>query len=871
MAIAIKAITGVWQNWQPTPLIGEELASLQTESLFHWGIPAGVARARSAYGFRGEIPPIRTLEVGDRFVLGRFRHYNRTTIGAPFETIELYLTFELLRDDNVYDYVLPFTHTETSDLSGDRELAADTVALTDTLPIDIELSSGVVIRLLGFCDEASVDSSALTQSFKSYEYEIGTRYLIAELLSDTPEQSSCTAEEAVFHPDLCSVPCVAPIPDRPIIEDCDIPEPPGPLNDCPAIDAPTFSIENPPKGVISFELVERAESLDDFPKRAIEIDSQGNQIGDEILVHVNEILTRVHGPADPGFRGWAQWRSDNPEDNNDPCAPGRWLIIKMQQFARYIRFDNATFCTDGCLVEPDIAGYWEGEEPTWQLKIDASHLTCYCLGDEAKGVAAINDNKSIYPTLYYEVVDADQMLRVVEVDNCLDDPCAGGGTPYVTKTLLVADGLVVSGAECDCTKPCTAILKWEGIEASSVACEGTDEGGGTLIQRIVVEAPLTMAFDGECPVTGKIGLASDLIGICEDSDPCVSLSVQYADCKYKLCAALNLQFEDEGCLEITPPSEGSCTYTIQNTMSLSAGTCISFSGTTCAPVINNDFQISPGRCISIGGSACAKTIENTMELIGTNGICVSPADGYGGSSCTYNISLCGDNADPKVAISVLCDVEVETTPITISCVEDGYGGWTIQASGGALTVTKKYSSFELPAALVSNQSSDCSDDPYDPYDPPPFDPPVGDDNDTLCAECGDLECEGSTRVIMDPSTGTCMCYGEGEDIPLGWIECSNDTAFGLLFTGIDTTSYPPHAAFTFIGLPPGATGYVIAITGNLGSSATATASSPHELLAGQEYWSALVDNFGTPQTGECFDIVITYPGADFTQSFTSCP
>lgn len=252
-------------------------------------------------------------------------------------------------------------------------------------------------------------------------------------------------------------------------------------------------------------------------------------------------------------------------------------------------------------------------------------------------------------------------------------------------------------------------------------------------------------------------------------------------------------------------------------------------------------EVVAGDCISVSTADCKATVTNTMRVTGGDGITVSK------SGCTYAVSLAGGGADPKVSLRVLCGVEV--SPIVIECVESS-GGWTFQTSGGV--VTEKFTDITLPSSVVE-YTSDCGGSGGSTS--PPVTPVY------RCDDCAD--CPIDEVKMMEVATGNCMCVHAYPDPvpPPGWVLCDHPgppVGEGLTFNGLDCGADPPHVSFTFLGMPDGATHYVIEVVGDKGSSATLGPSGDHEEIQDQEYWGALVDGWGTPQPGEAFTFTVKF-------------
>jgi hypothetical protein len=313
-----------------------------------------------------------------------------------------------------------------------------------------------------------------------------------------------------------------------------------------------------------------------------------------------------------------------------------------------------------------------------------------------------------------------------------------------------------------------------------------------------------------------IDLPTDLI------TPGSCINVTQEGCSYEIGldpACLAGKILPGTCISVNDNGDGS--VTVNNTMTLTAGAGIAISGDCNKTISATGLQegIQAGDCISFDVDGNTTTINSTVNVTGGNGIIVTKSD------CDYMVSLAGGHGDPKTSVRFVCGIE---------CVENADGSWSLQV---------KYGTLELPAAIISGYSSECggSGSGGDGGDPPLY----------TCDDCPD--CGQGVKIIKEDGSD-CDCLAttpENPDAPApeGWIRC--DGAPGsITYEGISCDGDPPHFAYTVNQIPGGASGMVITVTGDQGSSATVGAAT--NFVPGQNYWGALVDSWGTPQPGECF-------------------
>jgi hypothetical protein len=484
-------------------------------------------------------------------------------------------------------------------------------------------------------------------------------------------------------------------------------------------------------------------------------------------------------------------------------------------------------------------------------------------------------------------IDSTNALKIAETREPCSDECIFG--EKVQNLIVDTNGLSAKKmAECDV--PDTWMLKWKGLEVAADACGSGGLGLPSYVHELNFKAPLEVSASGDenCPGAGTVSLPDDFITAKENS----CITVTQSDCKYEI----DLDYKVQGgtCIEVT--GEG-CTKTINNTMDIQGGTCISVSGEGCTKTINNTMEIIAGECISVTGgqeNACQKTIANTMRVTGGNGIVVSK------SGCTYSVNLDLDNST-KTTFRVLCDIDIELTPVTVECVETS-GGWVFQTTGGVLTLTKYFTDITLPKQVV-DLSSDCPVqeepdppagclvcDPCEAYEDLIYNPdtetcacipagtpipegyeycnePVEVPNCATCADCS----AGETKII-EIGKNNCDCIPDTDPVPAGWFECpapEPGEGYGVQFNGLTCNGVPPHFSFTFLGMPIGSTSYTIVVEGTSGSTVTIGPSDGAYEMIGEEYWGPLKEGYGSPETGECFTFSFTFDGGEH-QTFTGC-
>jgi hypothetical protein len=234
MTVHINQIRSAWNDWTPSGITNLYLSTLGTEARIHWGEPDNTNNAASGYGFRGI--DNTDVEIGATFILGSLRHFNEEIRDGVFlGEVDLKLTVEVA-DVGEAIFEVRFKHTETSNDTGDPWLDRDFVDFKNSLPQTVS-SSGIVLQITGFVDE---DGNKVTR-FQSPENAINVAFLEGKFVSvEGPTTLDPCAEPftPVFAPARCSMAPVCPIEDVPIINDCDVPDAPEPLTDCPAIDVP---------------------------------------------------------------------------------------------------------------------------------------------------------------------------------------------------------------------------------------------------------------------------------------------------------------------------------------------------------------------------------------------------------------------------------------------------------------------------------------------------------------------------------------------------------------------------------------------------------------------------------------------------------
>ena len=239
MAIQFTNVEPSWSNILSTlpPVPVGELNQQQVgkEIRVRWGTnPWRPGNVQSGYGFLPLVGPIRYIREGEKFRLGRLRHFNHpitSLTGRFLGSIDLDIHVDFARGGEA-DFTIAFTHNETPNAPG-PPLSDDHVTFTTALPIVLS-HEGIVIHIMGFENE---DGEQVSQ-FDSPEGTVNTAYLIAKLIDDGIPDVACTDDNRVFNPAKCSVPCVEPILEQPILADCTIPGGIDPITSCPDINIP---------------------------------------------------------------------------------------------------------------------------------------------------------------------------------------------------------------------------------------------------------------------------------------------------------------------------------------------------------------------------------------------------------------------------------------------------------------------------------------------------------------------------------------------------------------------------------------------------------------------------------------------------------
>lgn len=875
MPALVTSLTAVWKNWAPSPLAGEATVDGPIEARFLWGELSRLVTAKSGLGLTPRVgPPITMLKAGQRVVLCRLTHYNNFLPGNALQAITLELTFTFARHAGSDSYELTLLHTEADDVH--------TFQPTVAFPHNVTLSGDIALRILGFAYTPTTDTAEIHDTFESedaagkIEGRANDCYLVAEVVSAADEDERvCTPELAVFKPELCEVPCVLPIIDTRIIEDCSIPEDmPEPISDCPELDLPLYVPEGPSQTLRAFELLVKICTVDGFGNGA---DAQlynpdtGEKYGDPVLVRA-DVVTDRFGPAKVGWRGWAMWQDQ--DGGSDPCRPGTWQIVDLQHFARYIRFTGAQF-TLGCLVPAAVVEYWDGEDPSddnvWVFAGENCATGACGSGD---GIAVLNERKSTLcgddPKLIYEVVELTAVrMGVADSDTCADD-CPEGEK---VSTLAFGDYLVASS----CTMPggiddpCARKVDWEGFELSQVGCPLGEPPRGDTIQLLAAAYPLVSgSLGGICPKAGYITITGD--AIVGEETPCILVDVQWVDCQWHIYAYLDITLEAGDCMRITE-NEETCTWRFDVDMDLvgAPGVCTTTSVTETSPcyyTISTDVDISidggSGTCTTttVSGGPCDFTVKTDVDMTISPGTCI---DVQKGGACNYTISF---EKGAETCATVLCDIDIVFTPITIECVEDpSTGEWSIQSSGGGITVTKYYSTICV-ANCAGSVTSGCGGST------------LGESLESTSFSSRDYnsECLGYETPVptMSITTGEFGCAETEESIPEGWVECKlplPQVTQGFDIVAVDRNEAAGHLILSYLGAPtygssaPAETAQIVISV--VGRDPIAYEIDLTELVAGQGLALDMAEGDDLLYAGDCFHIRITYDN-DIYQDFTGC-
>jgi hypothetical protein len=529
-----------------------------------------------------------------------------------------------------------------------------------------------------------------------------------------------------------------------------------------------------PLVVVGFVLQQDVGSVDGFPAPAYLLDEQGNATATLVNVQSDPVMFGVYGPAAAGFRGWALPVTDSTTGET------RYAIINMQRFAEYIRF-LAVF-GGSCEAEATVQQYWHGENPvqgSWQVRVELTWADCSCLQTEI-GIAVLDEIQSTYPYLKYNVVAYDQVLNVADVDECDEGGYACIGEPV--RTLLFGKGLYLSEGSCS-ESSCTYVVQTDGLEVVGVDCDG-EETQKLGVRTLKIEAPLStsMGDESECLGTATISLPTGLV----ESD-CLDVEYNAEACKYQVQMPDNL---------------------------VQAGAGIAVAANGCGYVVSAtgvDTGIAEGDCIAFDVDGDTVTVNNTMEVVGGNGITVQA------SGCTRVVSFNAANSAPQANVNFLCDVEISQTPISITCVSDGQGGYTFSVTGGEITLNKKFSTLTLPAVLITDLSSDCG------------------------GSGSGSSGSGDPDTVPDPPY-------TGDYFQIEWIDCDG--------TNPESLSAPlPEGLFLLHTVPEGATHFT-ARTVNLRTSTHMAGDTSY--LGVPEPWHILLP--ADVETGDTVRITVTFYG-----------
>ena len=230
MASTIHSIRGVWLNWSPSDLANAQQYEENDEQFFSWGVP--LVGELSTISFLGAYPPADSIGIGETFPLGQLRLYNRPILSETLETIDLEITVRFNNPTGPTEtFILSFTYVDGDD-SDDSPDSDDAISLTEAVPIAVEADT-LKLSVLSFSNGLSQLSVA--------EGDDGLVDLRAILLQTPFEGEECADFIPVFTPKNCPVPEVCPIENDLLINDCSIPDAPGPYTDCPEIDVPVSS------------------------------------------------------------------------------------------------------------------------------------------------------------------------------------------------------------------------------------------------------------------------------------------------------------------------------------------------------------------------------------------------------------------------------------------------------------------------------------------------------------------------------------------------------------------------------------------------------------------------------------------------------
>jgi len=224
----LREVTTGWVSYLPAGAQNVTFDNVGNEAQIRWGVP--VDSLKAGLGFGGNFPPVAELSVGVEFDLGTLRFFNYDVAGRVVTEATARLSFV-------------FGNLVKTSLDVTFRITGDTVTVKTGFPTTIS-AGNTELQLLGF--RATEDGEKTSHASTSLG-STGETTLVARLISTPEEEANCEPGEfdSVFNPSRCSVLDVCPISDDLIIDDCEIPEAPDPLTDCPDIDIP-IGVGTPP-------------------------------------------------------------------------------------------------------------------------------------------------------------------------------------------------------------------------------------------------------------------------------------------------------------------------------------------------------------------------------------------------------------------------------------------------------------------------------------------------------------------------------------------------------------------------------------------------------------------------------------------------
>ena len=232
----INSITPNWVGWNPTGATDVVLSNIGGQRRLTWGI--ATVEPGEGLGFYGSAPPQASVSAGSQFVLGQLSYFNYSIGSSDVQVTSATLRLAINTvefGEAAFTLALDIEHT--ADTLGDPWMDRDKITINGGVPKTVTVGD-LTLRIDGF----KLDTGTVVTTMDAPEGGTTTVYLVATLVAAGVTASTadpCSgAFTPVFRPDRCEITPVCPIPIRDVIEDCDIPESPDPIIDCPDIDIP---------------------------------------------------------------------------------------------------------------------------------------------------------------------------------------------------------------------------------------------------------------------------------------------------------------------------------------------------------------------------------------------------------------------------------------------------------------------------------------------------------------------------------------------------------------------------------------------------------------------------------------------------------